>query len=94
MKIIDCLVKVFENPDDEVPTSDVLCKVITMCQEQFSQGSGEFAINEQYMAVYVFNPITGEVQNVRLRDIVINSYMEDNSKEVITVENPLRVAAE
>ena len=94
MKLTSVLVKVFENPDDEIPTSDCSCKVITMAQEQFTSGSGEFAITEQYMALYVFNPQTGEVQNVRLRDIVVESYEDEKTKEMIWVDGPLRVISD
>jgi cobalamin biosynthesis Co2+ chelatase CbiK len=94
LKIIDAYIKVFEDPDDEKPSSDCLCKVITICQETFSQGSGEYATSEQYMVAYIFNPINGEVQDVKLKDIVINSYEDDKIKEPSHTLSPLRVEAE
>lgn len=95
MRIIDCFVAVFDSPESESPESDVLCKVITISQETLTQGTGEYMTTETYQAAYVLNPETGEVQRVRLVDIIINSYYSDDKiKELTVIGKPLRVGEE
>lgn len=90
MKILNAYVKVFDDEIEGEPVSDVLCKILTISQETFMQGSGEYATTETYQCAYVLNPETGEVQRVRLVDIIINTF-EDENKSIITCSNPARV---
>lgn len=94
MKLIEVYIKVFDGDSSVIPSSDCLCKIITLQQETFKQGAGDFETTETGMVAYVFNPETGQVTRERLDQLIIAAYEDEKTREVIMVENPIRATQE